>query len=310
MKSQSNDTMSPSMVGNRKTEDFMGHRSGDLAFKNLCRAPTLAKPTLTLFLVSTLGYLGILFNAINGSFPLPYELSSIILGVFLYLQFSVGHDACHRAISTNVRINELVGNIAIMFLAPFANLPVIRRIHMQHHVYANGKLDPDHWVHHGSILTVPLRWSTLELYYVYYYLRYQQPRPKREIMTVVASLAVVITIVTSLVLAGFAEEVFWLWFVPTRIGVFLVSMVFVFLPHFPHDVAQNEDPYGASTIRQGSEWLLTPLLAYQNYHLIHHLYPTAPFYNNVKMWDIKSKEPEFMDKKPAIVPAFGLTAKR
>ena len=307
---QSNGTTPSRMVGNEKTENFMGDRNGNIAFKKLCRAPALAMPTLTLFFVSTVGYLGVLLASINSVFPLPYQLSSIILGVFLYLQFSVAHDASHRAISTNSRINELIGNVAIMFLAPFANLSVIRRIHMQHHVYANGNLDPDHWVHHGSILTVPLRWSTLELYYVYYYLRYQQPRPKREIMTVVASLTAVITIITALVMAGFAEEVFWLWFVPTRIGVFLVSMVFVFLPHYPHDVAQNEDPYAASTIRQGSEWLLTPLLAYQNYHLIHHLYPTAPFYNNIKIWDIKSKEPEFMKHNPTIVSAFGLTAKR
>lgn len=54
-----------------------------------------------------------------------------------------------------------------------------------------------------------------------------------------------------------------------------------------------KNPFQATTIRRGWEWLLTPLMVYQNYHLIHHLYPTIPFYNYLKV--------------PAVQSAFGLT---
>ena len=30
--------------------------------------------------------------------------------------------------------------------------------------------------------------------------------------------------------------------------------------------------------------LLAPLLQYQHVHLIHHLYPATPFYNNHRVW--------------------------
>ena len=46
----------------------------------------------------------------------------------------------------------------------------------------------------------------------------------------------------------------------------------------------------ASTMRMGWEWLLTPLLVYHNYHLIHHLYPTLPFYKMHKVWHLKYDE--------------------
>jgi len=303
---QSSETQPSKMAENEKSANFMGVRGNNAEFKKLCRAPAVAWPTILLFFFAAGGYLVFALGAFTESLPISYELTGVVCGFFAYLQFSVGHDSSHRAISTNTKVNDLFGNMALWFLAPFATMSVIRRIHMQHHVYANGEKDPDHWIHHGSLLTLPFRWATLECYYAYYYLRYQQPRPFKEVATVVVALILVISMIASLISAGYGEEVLWLWFVPTRIGVFLVSMVFVFLPHYPHEVAQNEDPYAATTIRKGWEWLLTPLLAYQNYHLVHHLYPTAPFYNNIKIWEIKSKEKAFLEKKPAIVSAFGL----
>jgi beta-carotene hydroxylase len=295
---------SSNLGGEEKSTRFLGTRGADPDFRSLCRAPTIAWPTIILFLISSIGCLGTAYVAFMQILPIPYWLASVIIGFFAYLQFSVGHDAAHRAVSTHKWFNELMGNMAVLFLAPFANVAIIRRVHMQHHVYANGPKDPDNWTHDGSIWTALLRWATLDVNYAYYYLRYQQPRPLRELMTVAVNAALVIIALSALIYFGYGEEALWLWFIPTRIGIFLVSAVFVFLPHHPHEVAQNEDPYRATTIRLGMEWLLTPLLAYQNYHLMHHLYPTAPFYNNVKLWEIKSADPEFMAKNPAVVSAF------
>jgi fatty acid desaturase len=81
-----------------------------------------------------------------------------------------------------------------------------------------------------------------------------------------------------------------LWFIPTRIALFLIAVVFVILPHHPALVSHHEDPYLATTMRMGWEWLLTPLLVYQNYHLIHHLYPTVPFYKMHRVWYLRYDE--------------------
>lgn len=70
----------------------------------------------------------------------------------------------------------------------------------------------------------------------------------------------------------------------------MIAVVFVILPHAPNKVGQEEDKYMATTMRMGWEWLLTPLLVYQNYHLIHHLYPEIPFYKMHKAWYLKYDE--------------------
>ena len=80
--------------------------------------------------------------------------------------------------------------------------------------------------------------------------------------------------------------------------------VFVFLPHHPADISQHENKYAASTIRKGWEWILTPLMAYHNYHLIHHLYPTVPFYRYLKVWLLKYDD--LIEKKPAMQTPLGL----
>jgi fatty acid desaturase len=49
------------------------------------------------------------------------------------------------------------------------------------------------------------------------------------------------------------------------------------------------------------------LFIYQNYHLVHHLYPTAPFYRNLKLWHAKKQFHEAQN--PALVDAFSLRPK-
>ncbi len=292
-----------------KSEKFLGLRGNNQEFKKLCRGPALALPTLILFLICGTGTAGTALATIYGVLDISYWTASLIMGVFGYFLFSVIHDASHRAFSRTPWINELMGNLGLLFAGTPVGITTIRRVHIQHHVYANGAKDPDHWVHHGSLLTLPFRWATFELFYVYFYFTTLQPRPAKEVRGVALGLIAAVSLVVTLISLGYGEEVLWLWFIPGRIAAFLIATAFVFLPHFPHEVAQNENPYRATTIRSGWEWLLTPLLAFQNYHLIHHLYPTAPFYQMGKIWRIKSKEKEFMDKKPAVVDAFGFTPK-
>ena len=56
---------------------------------------------------------------------------------------------------------------------------------------------------------------------------------------------------------------------------------FDWLPHHGLEDTQSENRYRATRNRVGMEWLLTPLLLSQNYHLVHHLHPSIPFYRYV-----------------------------
>ena len=116
--------------------------------------------------------------------------------------------------------------------------------------------------------------------------------------------SVPLSIIATLTHMGYGWEVFFLWFLASRLGMLLIALVFIYLPHFPGDVSAEENVYRASTIRRGWEWLLTPFLVYQNYPLIHHLYPTAPFYTYMKIWHLKYEE--LVAHDPAVQTAFAM----
>ena len=67
-----------------------------------------------------------------------------------------------------------------------------------------------------------------------------------------------------------------------------LSFSFDYLPHKPHFVLASENPYRAT--RLFADPLLTPIFLYQNYHLVHHLYPGIPFYRYARVWREKRDE--------------------
>lgn len=79
---------------------------------------------------------------------------------------------------------------------------------------------------------------------------------------------------------------------------------FDWLPH--HDLAdtQRSNRYGGATrARVGMEWLYTPLMLSQNYHLVHHLHPSVPFYRYRKTWH--RNEEAYLERGAAITTVFG-----
>ena len=108
----------------------------------------------------------------------------------------------------------------------------------------------------------------------------------------------------ALIFNGYLIELLMFWIIPQRISFFFISFIFVYLPHVPHEAQEQENAYRATSIRNGGEWLLSPLMMYQNYHLVHHLYPNVPFYRMVKIWN--SKLDEHLSNDPAVVTALGL----
>jgi fatty acid desaturase len=109
-------------------------------------------------------------------------------------------------------------------------------------------------------------------------------------------------------LAGWLEYYLLLFFIPTRITVLGLALAFDFLPHYPHQAQCEDAPFRCTSNRVGMEWLLTPVLLYQNYHLVHHLYPTVPFYRYISIWRARQRHHE--SQNPAIVDSFSLGPKR
>lgn len=240
-------------------------------------AGMFAWPTV-LLLGAVLGVeVAIWWAALNAMIPL--WVGGLLASVPSYAAFTVAHEAAHENIhggdARYKRVNDLCGWIASVFL--FAPYEAFKVIHLTHHAHTNDPdHDPDHWVVGASALGVAARcWTILPHYYADYLWgrtsKLQAARSGRA-LTIAATLVLVALFGVG-VWAGLWLELLALWVLPAIFASGFLALVFDWLPHHPHD---SQERFHDTRVL-----LVTPLtlpLLWQNYHLIHHLYPRVPFY--------------------------------
>lgn len=236
--------------------------------------------------------------------PVLAAMPGALIGYFLFTPI---HEAVHRSASNKEWVNTLIAMLTINVLLPYVSPKLLRWGHMQHHRFTNevGK-DPDrlltnHWF--GPVLL----WPFFELFYLPQYLKTTEKRPKNERLHILLQLPLGFAALAVL-FAFCGWNLFVFWFIASRLGLWLIVFVFVYLPHHPHEVLQRDDIYGASSMREGHEWLLTILMVGQNRHLVHHLYPTIPFYRMKDAWEARLTYHE--SQRPMRVKAFALQPER
>lgn len=255
-------------------------------FLAMTETPRFALPTLAMagFLIPAV--IGLDALAISGIIPLVWAAAINIL--LYYFFFSVIHDGVHRAIARNKRLNDLICQLAISVYAPFAAMPLFRWAHMEHHRFTNDDKDPDDWAH-GVWWSLPFRWMVIDLNYGLRAILNTSPQGKKVLRESAPYMVGGIAFIAAVIALGYGWELFILWFVPSRLAFIGIGYSFFWLPHahWPNEeinLKQKDNFTIATTVRLGMESVLNPLLQYQNYHLIHHLWPTTPFYNNEKVW--------------------------
>ena len=264
--------------------------------------PKLALPTvgiflaaLTAFVVSTVGY-------VNGW--MLFWVTIPVNATVTFVMFTVVHDASHYSISSTRWVNGLMGRLAWLFVGPVVAFPSFGYIHIQHHRHSyDDDEDPDTFASHGKWWMLPLRWSMVE----YFYLRYYLPRARSRPVAEVAETLVMLTLsVTGLIVAVVTGN-FWtlavVFLIPQRIGLTILAWWFDWLPHHGLRDTQRTNRYRATRNRVGAEWLFTPVLLSQNYHLVHHLHPSVPFYRYLRTWH--RNEEAYLERNAAISTVFG-----
>lgn len=272
--------------------------------------PFLAWPTFWMWAVAMVGVVICDVLALRGD--LSYYIACVLNVAFMYPLFGVIHDATHRAISSNAILNDWIGRLGLLLIAPHGTLGMFRWAHMQHHRYTNGPKDPDQWVH-GRWWTLPFRWMSFDIGYLLFIPRKGDALGKRQLRSTFIALAGLLVLIATLVWAGYGLEVLVLWLIPSRLTMMLFGCVFFWLPHVKDDISAQENLTLASTMRLGGERWLGPLLQFHNYHLLHHLYPSSPPYQHPRIW--KLIEPELrqrdlavqygLDIHPTVVPGTG-----
>lgn len=266
-------------------------------------APAVAWPTVAMFSVCV-GVIGAVWvGSIRGSLPL--WAGALINGIAAYFLFSVVHDSSHNAVSRSKWLSEALGRIGLVYFAPLAPMDVARYIHMAHHRFANDPArDPDAYSHTLDAW-FPLRWLNFDFYYTKWFFTQGGDFARRKYGAVALYAAFILGSCAAIVYAGYGLELLMLWFIPTRISSFLFVLVFSFLTHQPFETHARQNEYQATALRLGADWWWSPVMTNHNYHLIHHLYPNAPFYNYRRIMALKREE--ILARAPLLPPTWGLS---
>jgi fatty acid desaturase len=252
--------------------------------------PKIAFPTILLFL-GTLAVWGLAgYLGINGHVSIYVTLP--IQSIAMFALFTPCHDAVHSSVGKYEFkfLNEIIGRVyTLIMLGPF---PAFRWAHLQHHKHTNTANDPDMWSSGYGCpkLLLPLFWGTQDYHYYFPYLRHALVHKTRPTWEVTECLLTVVLMhfVAYRTYLVYPYETLMFWILPNRFGLVILAYLFDYVPHYPQQVASVVNPYKASAYLDGlfrtNDVKLDYMLLYQNYHNIHHLYPTIPFYLMGQVW--------------------------
>ena len=248
-----------------------------------------AWPTV-LLLLSLIAIEGAVIAAWAGG-AMPLLLGMFINSLACYGLYTVVHDAVHRSVSNRdpkyARWDTICGNVAAqLILLSFSGH---RSSHLRHHAHTNTDRDPD-LAAKGPLVALPIKWLASNVILVLVALPGgvqlasglkrrlggeatadsddSSLLAKQSWAARVGVLAVLISIPLDAIV-----PVVVLWIIPARLTFLYLLFFFVWLPHFPYE---HTDRFRNTriTLFPGSTWLLLQ----QDRHLIHHLYPSIPWY--------------------------------
>ena len=242
--------------------------------KELLSPPGDFNPTLLMFLVVVM--MLVLSNFGYWLWEWPHWLCFSVNTLALHCSGTVIHDACHQSAHRNRIINAMLGHCSALILA-FA-FPVFTRVHLQHHGNVNHpKDDPDHYVSTGGPLWL------IAVRFLYHEVFFFQRRLWRnyELLEWFISRLIIITIVYISVQYHFLGYILNFWFIPAFLVGIALGLFFDYLPHRPFT---DRNRWKNARVYPGK--VLNILILGQNYHLIHHLWPSIPWYNYQPAYDL------------------------
>lgn len=223
-------------------------------------------PTLIMFLTAV----AIATISIVGYFQwdLPGWCCFTLNVLALHIVGTVIHDASHQVAHRKPFINALLGHGSALMLG-FA-FPVFTRVHMQHHAHVNDPdNDPDHFVSTGG----PLWLIAARFFYHEIFFFKRRLWRKFELVEWFISRTVVVAVVLLAIHYDFMSFIMNFWFSPALVVGLMLGLFFDYLPHRPF---QERNRWKNARVYPSP--LLNWLIMGQNYHLIHHLWPSIPWY--------------------------------
>jgi fatty acid desaturase len=270
-------------------------------FETSSRKPVIDVPIL---LLATVCCAAMVF-AVAGVFRgwLPWWMAVGIGYAAAFAGFTPVHEAVHGNVSRWTAFNAAIGHsCSALLLGAF--LPYCF-LHREHHLHTNVTAeDPDAWCGSSPKWALPLRWLTQDIGYLrYYFSRWSsRPRFERANLVLCGSFYGAIAASSWMLNPTLFHALLFGWIVPARLALFTLAATFSWLPHAPH---QSTESYQATSVRS-SPWLTWFLLG-QNFHLVHHIDPSKPFYRLASIW--KRTRQDFMERGAIDHSCLNLTGK-
>jgi beta-carotene hydroxylase len=233
-------------------------------------AGTLKNPTFWLFVLAmgalALGIAGYLFD------QLPVAATIAINATSIYLLFTVMHDSMHRTAHQSRFINDLLGRLSALPLT--VTMPLFRAVHYEHHSHTNDpERDPDLIVNRGPRWALLFWCLAIMVEYRRHYFGRRMWRDRSDLIEAIAMECFLLGAIVLAAATGTFATLAIVWLGPALIAVAVLALCFDFLPHYPYT---SQERYLDTRIYPGR--ILNALLLGQNYHLIHHLWTTIPWY--------------------------------
>jgi len=233
-------------------------------------AGTLKNPTFWLFVISMGAFALGIAGYVSGRLPAAATIA--INASAIYVVFTVMHDSMHRTAHESRFINDLLGRIAALPLT--VTMPLFRAVHYEHHSHTNDpERDPDLIVSRGPRWALPFWCLAVMVEYRRHYFGRRLWRDRSDLIEAIAMECFLIGVIVFAAATGTFATLAIVWLVPAAIAVVALALCFDFLPHYPY---KSQERYLDTRIYPGRA--LNALLLGQNYHLIHHLWTTIPWY--------------------------------
>lgn len=228
-------------------------------------------PTVVLLITVVAAMAGLVASLLAGSLS-PW-LAIPALGLGYYAIFTPLHDATHGVAHRNRSVNAVIGRLTgFALMLPY---PLFRAAHLTHHAHTNVPgHDPDLMVARSPRWLAPLWFLRTPLHYrAMVYGRRMLRTRSAQIEAALTEVAIV-AVVVGAIATGHGEALLQLWILPAALAILLLAFAFDLLPHHPHTTRER---YYDTRVYPGR--VLNALLLGQNYHLIHHLWTTIPWYH-------------------------------
>lgn len=250
-------------------------------------SPAIAWPTLAFSIAAPPTMAGLIGAGVTGHAPL--WACAIVLTPLAFAHYTVVHECVHGNLmpgATRLRwVHDVVGWFGALGLSqPY---PLLRRSHLLHHAHTNTADDPDLLIK-GSFVALMFKWLVMSLFSLTptWLNRRIRPGPYASTLTeaerfqvdVFTTLSTAVSIACAL--SGWFAEWALLWFVPTRLAMLMLNVFFQWLPHHPFEESARYLNTRIS-LWPGAGFILLQ----QNLHLLHHLWPSVPFYNYPRLYE-------------------------